>query len=69
MLFFRKLEHSKFYKVAKRKLILKPRAYLTGKPLLDSFLNDVQYGRVKGANHLYILKEILVRIQMLKRRK
>lgn len=69
VLFFRKLETSKFYKIAKRKLILKPRAYLTGKTLLESFLNDVQYGRVKGTDHLYILREIVSRIQLLKKRK
>jgi len=48
---------------------MKPRAYLSGKTLLESFLNDVQYGRVKGSNHLYILREIMTRIQLLKHRK
>lgn len=63
------LETSKFSVKRKRKFILKARKHLHGKTLLEAYLKDFQYGRAKGYKHFFIIKEILSRIQMLKKKK
>lgn len=65
--FFHMLETSKFSVKRKRRFVLKARKRLFGKTLLEAYLKDFQYGRAKGYRHFFIVREILSRIQQMKK--